>query len=89
MAHAVNLACHVLVTTSATIKMHPTGEQMIELLVLRFKELKGRAYAVETRDAITQVVDFEVRQARERKEAKSEFKWGRRGSKKGGRRTHA
>lgn len=68
-AHALNLACHVMVACSVSIKQYPNGATMIDYLILRLKELKGRNYPADTTQAITAAVDFEVRQVRELKEA--------------------
>merc|ERR1719162_1710376 len=67
--HVVNLACHVMVECSTGIKEHQNGSKMLEILIIRLKELKGRNYPEDTTQAISAAVDFEVRQAREQKEA--------------------
>jgi len=68
-AHAITLACHVMVACSTMMKQYQNGVTMINYLIFRLKELKGRNYPAEMTAAITAAVDFEVRQARELKEA--------------------
>jgi len=67
--HAVNLACHVMVECSTAIKENANGAKMIDILIFRLKELKGRNYPEDTTKAISAAIDFEVRQSREKKEA--------------------
>jgi len=58
--HAVNLACHVLLTCATALPWSPTGAQMADYVVLRLQELKGHAcYSDTTKAAIVAVVEHE------------------------------
>jgi len=58
--HAVNLACHILLTCAPALPWSPTGSQMADYVVLRLQELKGHAsYSETTKAAIVAVVEHE------------------------------
>merc|ERR1712216_915516 len=53
--HAVHLACHLLLTTGQNLDQTEVGNQMVELVVLRLKELKGGKYTDPTRYSMAEV----------------------------------
>lgn len=53
--HAVHLACHVLLVVGPDLDRSEVGSQMVELVVLRLKELKGGKYTDPTRFSMAEV----------------------------------
>jgi len=53
--HAVHLACHLLLVVGPGLDRHDVGAQMVELVVLRLKELKGGKYSDATRYSMAEV----------------------------------